>query len=241
VRKSIEWLNDHRSGYGAFASTQSTVLALKAMSAYAAASRATPSGGRITVLINGDVAGQLDFEKGHRDPLAFTDLGGKLKAGKNVIELRMDAQTELPYSLAVEYRSRQPASSPEAKAAVTTALARDQVPVGEGVKLRVSVRNVTKEGIPMTLARVGLPGGLTFQTWQLKELRDKKLIDFYETREREVILYVRSMAPGKVIDIPLELKAEVPGTFTAPASRAYLYYTDEHKYWVAPATITITP
>ena len=37
----------------------------------------------------------------------------------------------------------------------------------------------------MTLARVGLPGGLAFQTWQLEELRDKKLIYFYETRERE--------------------------------------------------------
>jgi hypothetical protein len=34
-------------------------------------------------------------------------------------------------------------------------------------------------GLPMTLARVGLPGGLTFQTWQLQELRDKHLIDFW--------------------------------------------------------------
>ncbi len=240
VRKAIEWLNDHRSGYGSFSSTQATVLALKAMSAYAASSRATPSGGRITVLVNGDVAGQLDFEKGHRDPLAFTDLGGKLKAGKNVIELRMDAQTELPYSLAVEYRSKLPASSPEAKTSVTTALAREQLPVGEGVKLKVGVRNLTREGIPMTLARVGLPGGLTFQTWQLKELRDKKLIDFYETREREVILYFRSLPPGAVKNVDLDLLAQVPGDYVGPASRAYLYYTDEHEHWAAPLRVKIT-
>ena len=36
----------------------------------------------------------------------------------------------------------------------------------------------------MTLARIGLPGGLTFQTWQLKELRDKGKVGFDETRQR---------------------------------------------------------
>ncbi|HTM21509.1 MAG TPA: alpha-2-macroglobulin family protein, partial [Kofleriaceae bacterium] len=240
VRKGIDWLNNHRSGFGSFSSTQATVLALKAMGAYAEASRATPSGGRITVIVNGSEAGHIDFEQGHRDPLTFNDLAPHLKAGKNVIELRMGSQTSLPYSLAIEYRSKMPASSPNAKAALTTRLTRDQLPVGEGVKMKVSVRNVTKEGIPMTLARVGIPGGLTFQTWQLKELRDKKLIDFYETREREVVLYFRSMAPGKVVDVDLDLMAQVPGEYTAPASRAYLYYTDEDENWAEPVRVKVT-
>ena len=112
---------------------------------------------------------------------------------------------------------------------------------GETAHVDVEVRNATDRGIPMTLARVGLPGGLTFQTWQLQELRDKRVIDFYETRPREVILYFRSLAPGAVKDVPLELMATVPGTFTSPASRAYLYYTDERKHWVAPSTVTIAP
>jgi hypothetical protein len=103
------------------------------------------------------------------------------------------------------------------------------------------LRNVTDHGVPMTLARVGLPGGTTFQTWQLQELRDKHLIDFYETRPREVILYFRALAPHAEKAVPLELLATVPGRFTSPASRAYLYYTNEHKHWVAPSTVTITP
>jgi len=240
LRKAVEWLNGHRSGYGSFASTQATVLALKALGAYADASRATPSGGRITVLVNGDPAGQLDFDKGQKDPLSFGDLAAHLKPGKNTIELRLDSKTALPYSLAVEYRSKMPASSPDAKAAVSTALTRDQVPVGEGVKMKVRVRNVTDQGIPMTLARVGLPGGLTFQTWQLKELRDKKLIDFYETREREVVLYFRSLAPRADKELDLDLMAEVPGDYVAPASRAYLYYTAEDENWAEPVRVKVT-
>ena len=37
---------------------------------------------------------------------------------------------------------------------------RDHVKMGEGVKLRARVENKTAEGLPMTLARIGIPGGL---------------------------------------------------------------------------------
>ena len=91
----------------------------------------------------------------------------------------------------------------------------------------------------MTLARVGIPGGLTYQTWQLKELREKGIIDFYETRPREVILYWRSLAPRAAKDVDIELLASVPGTYVAPATSSYLYYTAEDKTWAAPTQITV--
>jgi hypothetical protein len=91
----------------------------------------------------------------------------------------------------------------------------------------------------MTLARIGLPGGLTFQTWQLKELRDKGKVGFYETRQREVILYLRDMKPRASVDLDLDLVASVPGKYIAPASSAYLYYTDEDKSWTDPVAVTV--
>lgn len=54
-------------------------------------------------------------------------------------------------------------------------------------------------------------------------------------------MYFRSLAPHAVKDVPLELVAMVPGSFTSPASRAYLYYTSEHKHWAEPSTVTIAP
>jgi hypothetical protein len=33
--------------------------------------------------------------------------------------------------------------------------------------------------------------------------------------------------------VPVSLVAAVPGRYTGPASRAYLYYGNEHKVWVA--------
>jgi hypothetical protein len=91
------------------------------------------------------------------------------------------------------------------------------------------------------VAIVGLPGGLEPRHDQLKELVKKGTIDAYEVRGREVVLYWRSLRARQTVAVPLSLLAAVPGHFTAPASRAYLYYSDEHKSWVSPLAATIAP
>jgi hypothetical protein len=240
--RAIEWLDAHRGGRGSWGSTQSTVLALKAQTAWAEKSRLMAEDGVAVLVVNGREAARVPFDKGRRDAIVLDDLASSLIAGGNTLELRLEggaAKAKMPYAIAVEYRAARPPASPEAKVAVTTRLASSTVKLGEGVKLRAHVENQSDGGVPMTLARVGLPGGLVFQTWQLKELRDKGLIDFYETRPREVILYWRALPPRAVKDIDLDLLASTPGTYTGPASSAYLYYTDEHRSWVAPETVTV--
>jgi hypothetical protein len=239
IRGAVDWLNARRSGYGQWGNTQATILGLKALTAYADHARQMQSAGAATLVINGEPAGTIQFDKGRKDALVWDDLAGKLRPGHNTIELKLDGQAALPYSIAIDYRSAQPQSSPAAKIAVSTRLDKPEVKLGEGVKLRAHIENTTAAGVPMTLARIGIPGGLTFQTWQLKELRDKGLVDFYETRPREVILYWRGMAPGAKKDLALDLLATVPGLYEAPASSAYLYYTAEDKAWAPSVKIQV--
>ncbi len=241
VRQGVDWLNEHRGGFGQWGSTQATVLSLRAMTAYASASRATRGPGEVEVRINGKSAGRFAYEAGHRDAIVFEDLGDFLASGANTIELVLDGQDPLPYSVAVEYRSTLPASSPETVVDLDTRLAANQVSMGDNVRLTATVRNRTNEGQPMTLARVGLPGGLQAQTWQLEDLRERGVIDFYETGAREVVLYFRDMEPEELRTVPIDLVAAVPGTYTSPASSAYLYYTNEHKDWAEPLRVTIEP
>jgi len=95
----------------------------------------------------------------------------------------------------------------------------------------VELTNRTAEGLPMAAAIVGLPGGLEARAEQLKELVREGKADAFETRGREVILYWRGLAPGAKKSVVLSCVAALPGEYTGPASRAYLYYTDEHKDW----------
>ncbi|HEY0189668.1 MAG TPA: hypothetical protein VGC42_01005, partial [Kofleriaceae bacterium] len=239
LRSAVAWLNTQRSGAGQFGNTQATVLALKALTAYTDHARQMPTSGTATLVINGQPAGSISFDKGRRDALVWDDLAGKLQPGHNTLELRLDGDAQLPYTIAIDYRSAQPQSSRAAKITVATTIDRPVMKLGEAVKLRAHLENATAGGVPMTLARIGIPGGLVAQTWQLKELRDKGLVDFYETRPREVILYWRQFAPSAKKDIALDLLASVPGVYTAPASSAYLYYTAEDKAWAPAVKVTV--
>ena len=55
-----------------------------------------------------------------------------------------------------------------------------------------------------------------------------------------MILYWRDIQPNETIEIPLSLTAAIPGEYTGPASRAYLYYTDEFKQWLPGMKVTVT-
>jgi hypothetical protein len=239
IRSAVDWLNSKRGGFGAWENTQATILGLKALTAYSEHARQMQSSGSATLIINGEKAGTIEFEKGRKDALVWDDVASKLRPGKNTIELELAGGATLPYTIGLEYRSARPQSSDAAKVAVRTDLAADHVKMGEGIKLRAHVENKTASGQPMTLARIGIPGGLVFQTWQLKELRDKGLVDFYETRPREVILYWRGLAPSAKKDISLDLLAATPGTYEAPATSAYLYYTSDDKAWTEPVKVTV--
>ena len=92
----------------------------------------------------------------------------------------------------------------------------------------------------MVTAIVGLPGGLEARPDALKDLVKAGTVAAFETRGREVILYWRAMAPSATTAFTLPCVAAIPGRYTGPSSRAYLYYTDEDKVWVPGVAMTIT-
>ncbi|HEY1098223.1 MAG TPA: A-macroglobulin complement component, partial [Myxococcota bacterium] len=237
TRKAVEWMMKNRGAYGEWGATQATVLALKAFVAYIEATKKTQGPGTVIVQVNGKVHKTVNYEAGHKDPIVVDGLSALLTSGANEVKVLVDGQDALPYTLVVTHRSLQPASSPSAVVALSVKADKASVKMGEPVRVTATVTNTTDAGQPMTIARIGIPGGLAYQDWQLKKLREDKKIAFYETRAREVILYFRDLAPKAVHEIPIDLIAQVPGNYTAPASTAYLYYTDEHKVW-APALQT---
>ena len=237
---AVEWLNKNRQASGRYGATQATVLVLKALTAYAKSSAAPDENGSVCVFNDGREIGRLDFTKEHSGPISVAGLEGKLHAGINRLRLTLSTRKVMPYTLAVNYTTPRPPSDERCAVRITTALARDKVAAGESVRVDVAVKNVTDQGLAMTTAIVGLPAGLIVRPDELKELVKQKVVDFYETRNREVILYWRQMAPNQEVKLALNPVAEIPGSFAAPASRVYLYYTDDLKWWVDPLKVEIS-
>lgn len=239
--RALDWIRSQRSGLGAFASTQATVLALEALTSGAGAG-ALPEDAAVEVWINGERVRVVEaVAAGDDGAITVDDLGAHLRPGDNVIALRARGDLELPYSIGVAYQRHDPPTSARAPVALTTRLSRRSPRLGQSVRLTATVENTRSEGLPMVVARVGIPGGLDSQTWQLDELRERGVVDFYETGEREVILYWRQMAPGARHEVPIELLATTGGRFAGPPSAAYLYYTGEHRHWTGPLTVGVRP
>lgn len=239
VENGIRYLAE-RCKAGRFASTQSTVLALRAIVKYDELRARPKAAGKLAVFVDGQsIGGPVAFDATTQGAIRLPEMSELLTPGKHTIELRMEAGSSMPYSVAVRYHDALPPSSSECKLALTASLRSGQVREGELTEATVKVGNRTGESLPTPVAIVGLPGGLEPRHDQLKELVKSGQIDAYEVMGREVVLYWRGMRPNEQRELSLSLLAAIPGTYTGPASRAYLYYSDEFKTWIEPLKVTI--
>jgi hypothetical protein len=227
-------------GYGA---TQSTVLALRCVLAYDAVVSAKRSPGAVRLFVDGKPLGPpVTYDGSTQGALEFPDAPELLSPGAHSLELVQEGGGRLPWTMAVFSHRVQPESSPETKVGLEVKLTRASgMAEGDLVEAEARVTNLTDEALPTTVAIVGLPGGLEPRVDQLKELVKAKTIDAWEVRGRDVVLYWRGMTPKQQVRVPVSLVAAVPGRYVGPASRAYLYYGDEHKAWVAGLSADIAP
>jgi hypothetical protein len=241
VERAMKYLADSCQD-GRYGSTQSTVLALRAIVAYDRARARPKAPGSLRLLVDGRAVGApVSFDRDTQGTLQLPDIAGQLQPGSHQVQVAMTGGAPMPYSLAVQYHALTPDSSPASPVGLEVALTRTTVVEGELVDARATIVNRRREPVPTPVAIVGLPGGLEPRHDQLKELVKKQVIDAYEVIGRDVVLYWRGLGAGQKVEVPLSLVAAVPGRYTGPASRAYLYYTDEHKSWVGGLAATITP
>lgn len=213
-------------GYG---STQATVLALKAIMSYSMAlgKAAEPA---------------VTFTLNNRTVQPATTLDSLVKRGSNLFSVHYDNdQDVVPYNLKLSYFSLQPPNSPEAPLQMQTKLQTGKARVGETVRLEVSVANTQELFLPMSIAKIGIPAGLTVQPWQLKQLTERKEVAYYEIFDNYLVLYWMGFADHETKKVHLDLKAEIPGTYTGRAGNTYLYYTPEFQYWNEGLKCTILP
>ncbi len=225
---------------GGFGSTQATILALKSLTEFAKFSKHIQSDGTIELYVNGKLFASKHYETGHMGEIALDSLQNAMKKGANTIHVRFTGTKDaLPYSLDATWTSMTPNSSNQCVIDMETKLDKPEVKVGETVRLTTRLVDRTKKGQPMTVALIGIPAGLSAQPWQLKELLEKEAFDYYEVRKNYIVVYYRDMKPSEEHIVHLDLKAEVPGMYTAPASSGYLYYTSEFKDWEPGSHIKI--
>lgn len=240
LNKAVKFVVSSRSGYGGFGSTQATILALKSLTEYSKFAKRTNEDGTIEIYAGKKRIATTSYSAGQNEPIIIDSLEQFISEGNQKIKIKyVNVKTPLPYSLGISYYTSLPNSSDSCKVKLKTRLANARCKTGETNRLSATLTNTTNEGLPMTMMLLGIPAGTTAQPWQLKELQEKGVFDYYETSGNKVVIYYRQMKPGEVKEVNLDLKAEMPGNFEAPASCAYLYYTAEYKDWKSANSLYI--
>lgn len=216
-----------KNQYG-FGSTQGNVLALEALTRYSAIERSTAADS-CTFMLNGQ-----PVKPGEK-------ITSNSLAKENKFTARYTNKEGTPYSFSCEYYTNTPPTSEKALLKLETSLSAHNIKVGETVRMNINVTNTSPEEQGMAIVKVGVPGGLFWQPWQLKELIDKEKIAYYEIFDNYLVFYWRAMNAKETKTIALDLKADVPGTYQAKAGAGFLYYQPEDVYWQAGEKVEIIP
>jgi uncharacterized protein YfaS (alpha-2-macroglobulin family) len=210
-----------RDPYGAWGSTQGTVLALRALSAMGGGSR-DKVGARLRV--NGREIPNAFIET---DAAQSVDLSPYLKRGENEVVL----ETSRRVNAQIAGRYYVPWGSEDMLRGVDglnlkVEYDRSEVKVGETVTCTVRVEADSF----MVMAEVSIPPGCTVDSSSLEDLVRRKVIDKYAQTGRTLIFYL----PGKGATFSYALKPRYPLKVSLARSVAYEYYTPERRVIVPP-------
>lgn len=248
---AVKWIGQQRGGYGGFGSTQSTILALKALIAFTAGKASGIEPGEIALVVNGKRVATAAIGPQQKDTLTLVVPNAEevFKAGEeNKVEILSTSKTALPYTLSWSYMTRTPDNAAQPPIRLATKLDRATALDGQAVSLTIEVTNTTDKDQGMVTAIVGLPAGLSLPEdfAQLKDYlrpgdngKEPARISHFEIRDRDLVLYWRGMKAKDTVKLDLTLNCRVPGEYRGQASRAYLYYNADQKFWVEPIKVNL--
>lgn len=239
VHQAIRFIHASRNEYG-FGNTQSTVLALKALTEYARVYNKTQDDGTIVVSVNGREVSRKDYQAGQEGGIQIGGLNAFFTGENQEINVRFEKTKQpLPIDLKVHYTSTLPPSNDNCPLLLQTEITQKAATAGGYLHLQCVLQNRTTDDLPTPMLEVGIPAGLSPQLWQLKKLVDENVIDYYEWQDGSLVFYFEKMAGNEKKSIGLDLWANMTGHFESPASCAYLYYQNEVRSWDSPGRIAV--
>ena len=224
--EAAAWLIRQKGRYGAWNSTQATVLALKALQAVGGGKRDSVAA---RLWVNGREIPKAFITS--EDPQSF-DISPYLKTGKNEVTLestnRVNVQVTGSYYL--PWGTQDMIREVEGLNLQVT-YDKTEVKVGETVTCTVKVEADSF----MVMAEVAIPPGFTADRADLDALAKKGTIDKFTLAGRKITFYL----PGKDVTFSYTLRPRYPVKVTVPRSVVYEYYTPDRRVISPPQSMTV--
>ncbi len=220
---------DHRGTWG---TTQSTVLALKAINAYEKNSKIENQ--NITISLNGN---EKIIEVGE-DSLDLYEITFDNPTNENKITI--DPENEkINYEIIKEYyQEYSKVASTDNKISVTQEI-NQNAKVNDVISQKITVSKNSDVNIENGLLQINIPQGCSVVEDSLLQLQTQGVIEKYEYNYEKINIYIRGYLKENTISLNVNYKALYPENVTGGAIRFYDYYNPSIEGFSSPNVINI--
>lgn len=238
---AIDAILSQRDPNGMFYSTQTTVLALKAL-LLAAEQGGEDGPATVTVTINGDRTQTLTITDENADVVQLVRFDD-LSVNDNEVAITVEGDRALQYQVVTQYylpwEVIPPTPVAEKDVRIDVAYDRTALQVNDVVNVTAEVELLAPGVAGTLLVDLGIPPGFRPLTEDLDALVAQGLIARYELTGRQILVYMTNVPSGQIYRLPYRLQARFPIRAQTPSSQAYDYYTPEKQDTATPQRIVV--
>jgi uncharacterized protein YfaS (alpha-2-macroglobulin family) len=227
ARSALSWLVQQKESFGAWSSTQATILALKAL---LAGTGETLGEGqrRIELVLNGKKR-FLTIPADQAEVMKLVDLTPYLSAGDNKLTITENTRTAAGYQVAFRYHEPGEERKPGQPLSIQLVYDKKKVRVGNPLDVTAKVANHMKQTAPMVMVELPIPAGCTVDADGFERLLDNKTIAKYQIQPNAVQVYLRELAAGKPLTLSYRLTPQMPVDIQVRPARVYEYYNPDRQ------------
>lgn len=238
---ALDFIISQRNPNGMFYSTQTTVLALKAL--LLAAEQGSQDGpATVTVTLNGDRVQTIKVTDETADvvqQVSFDDLN----PSGNEVAIFVEGDRALQYQVVTDYylpwEAVPPTPAADKAVQIDVAYDRTELQMNDLVNVTAAVELLAPGVAGTLLVDLGIPPGFSPLTEDLDSLVAQGLIARYELTGRQILIYMTDVPSGQRYTLPYRLLARFPIQAQTPSSQAYDYYTPDKQETTPPQRIIV--
>ena len=244
VGGALSYLVQAKDSWGTWATTQATILSLKALLLASEKDGEAMASALVRVSLNGEQTREIIIDQSNADVVHLATFSrGFSPHGENVVGIDLEGSGSLMYQVSTRYYlpwALVPAV-PEGQELITIDLAYDRtvLAVNDTVTVDVGLR-LNKAGVVrMALIDLGVPPGFSVLAEDLSALVEKGVISRYELTGRQIIIYLEDFSSEAPLRFSYRLRARFPMRAQTPPSSAYDYYNPADTTVRAPLEMTV--
>jgi hypothetical protein len=173
--------------------------------------------------------------------MTTVDLSTLATAGAHDVTLSFAGTGKLSYNLVDSYNLSWPDVPPETgPLAIAVDYDKTTMLLNDTAQATVTVSNTTPQTENMVLVTVGIPPGFSLNTDDLDAYKKSGVLSQYEITEKQLTLYLTTLAPNAAQAFQYHLTATMPVVAADGGAQAFLYYQPASKVSAASRQLQVT-